>query len=125
MEPQTPFDVVRLAQWLKVLAEPKRLNVLNLLMEGIHCNCELGEHLEMAPNLISHHLRVLRDAGLVIMERDVDDARWVYYSVNEDSLRELNAVLDQFFSQQRIQPRRPNCGPQKAVVGLAVIPTVA
>ncbi len=125
MEPHIPIDVVRLAQWLKVLAEPKRLNVLNLLMEGIHCNCELGEQLEMAPNLISHHLRVLRDAGLVIMERDVADARWVYYSVNEDSLRELNAVFDQFFSQQRIQPRRPNCGPQKAVVSLAEIPTAA
>jgi ArsR family transcriptional regulator, arsenate/arsenite/antimonite-responsive transcriptional repressor len=43
-------------------------------MEGVHCNCELGEALDMAPNLISHHLSVLRKAGLVEVERDAFDA---------------------------------------------------
>ena len=77
-----PTNLQQLADWLKVLAEPKRLLILHLLMEGVQCNCELGERLEMAPNLISHHLSVLRQAGLVDVERDALDARWIYYSIN-------------------------------------------
>ena len=75
----SPANLEILANQLKVLAEPKRLSIFNLLMEGVQCNCELGDHLQMAPNLISHHLSVLRQARLVDMERDPSDARWVYY----------------------------------------------
>ena len=55
-----PTNLQTLADRLKVLAEPKRLLILHLLMEGVQCNCELGDALQMAPNLISHHLSVLR-----------------------------------------------------------------
>ncbi len=65
-----PVNLETFADKLKVLAEPKRLLIINLLMEGVQCNCELGGALQMAPNLISHHLSVLRQAGLVDMERD-------------------------------------------------------
>ena len=57
-------DVQGLAVWLKVLGEPNRLRILDLLMQGEQCNCELGDKLGMAPNLISHHLSVLHKAGL-------------------------------------------------------------
>ena len=116
-----PTNLQHLAERLKVLAEPKRLLILNLLMEGVHCNCELGEFLDMTPSLISHHLRVLREAGLVEMERDAVDGRWVYYSVNEDALQELNDAFGAFFRPQRIKPRRPTCGPQGAFMRLEEI----
>ncbi|MGQ9547523.1 MAG: ArsR/SmtB family transcription factor [Roseiflexus sp.] len=45
-------DIERLALWLKALAEPQRLRIMRLLIEGIQCNCELGNSLDMAPNLI-------------------------------------------------------------------------
>ena len=119
-----PTNLQRLAERLKVLAEPKRLLILHLLMEGVQCNCELGDALRMAPNLISHHLRVLRDAGLVDVERDALDARWVYYSINRRALDELNDAYGLFFDLARMKPRRPTCGPQGALVpvrDLAVI----
>ena len=72
-------------------------------MEGVQCNCELGDHLQIAPNLISHHLSVLRQAGLVDMERDNLDARWVYYSINRAALDELNTAFGAFFDPVRIQ----------------------
>ena len=118
MEFTPPTNMQRLAERLKVLAEPKRLLILNLLMEGVHCNCELGEFLDMTPSLISHHIRALRQAGLVEMERDVIDGRWIYYSVNEDALQELNDTFGAFFNPGRIQPRRPTCGPQGALTRL-------
>jgi ArsR family transcriptional regulator, arsenate/arsenite/antimonite-responsive transcriptional repressor len=111
---QPPVDLQEVAKQLKVLAEPKRLLILHLLFEGVQCNCELGEVLEMAPNLVSHHLRILREAGLVDMERDQWDARWVYYSINLDGLNRLNHLFGAFFDPARIKPRRLTCGPQGA-----------
>ncbi len=76
------IDLTQLAQRLKVLSDPKRLLILHRLMEGVQCNCELGDAWQMPANLISHHLRILREAGLVTVERDVLDGRWIYYAVN-------------------------------------------
>jgi ArsR family transcriptional regulator len=101
-----------MAKWLKVLAEPNRLLIFHFLMEGVQCNCELGDGLQMAPNLISHHLRVLREAGLIDVERDAVDARWMYYSINRQALEQLNQAWGAFFDPQRIKPRRLTCGPQ-------------
>lgn len=107
-----PTDLQALAQRLQALAEPKRLLIFHLLMEGVQCNCELGEALDAAPNLVSHHLRALRDVGLVDAERDPLDARWVYYSVNRQALDEINTAFGAFFAPERIKPRRLTCGPQ-------------
>ncbi len=114
-----PTNLIKLAERLKLLANPKRLQLIHLLMEGVQCNCELGDALDMAPNLISHHLGLLRDAGLVNVERDAVDARWLYYSLNEEALAELNTVYSAFFNPNRIKPRRPTCGPQSSIVSLA------
>lgn len=113
-----PTDLPAFAGRLKVLAEPKRLRILHMLMEGVQCNCELGDALDMAPNLISHHLRILREAGLVDMERDPDDGRWIYYSPNVEALAELERAFGVFFDTKRIKQRRPTCGPQSALIGL-------
>ena len=118
---QPPTNLQALADHLKVLAEPKRLLILHLLMEGVQCNCELGDALQMAPNLISHHLSVLRQAGLVDIERDAVDARWIYYSLNQTALNELNEMFGVFFNPDRIKPRRPTCGPQSSLVRLSDI----
>ena len=113
-----PVNLKQLAARLKVLAEPNRLLIFHFLMEGVQCNCELGDTLEMAPNLISHHLRVLREAGLVDVERDAQDARWVYYSINPLALEELNRAFGAFFDPTRIKPRRLTCGPQGEFIRL-------
>lgn len=120
-----PTNIKQLAEQLKVLAEPKRLMILNLLMDGVHCNCELGEFLDMTPSLISHHIRALRQVGLVEMERDVIDSRWIYYSVNETALQALNDAFGAFFDPARIRPRRATCGPQGAFTRLEDIRVTA
>jgi ArsR family transcriptional regulator len=101
-----------LANILKVLSDPSRLAIFDLLMQGVQCNCELGDQLKMPMNLISHHLKVLRDAGLVNTERDETDARWIYYSVNQKTIEHLRRQLDTFLDPQRVQPRQPACGPR-------------
>lgn len=106
---------MELSRWLKVICEPNRLFLLEKIMEGVQCNCELGEELGLAPNLVSHHLNVLRESGIVEAERDPLDARWVYYSVNVSVMEELKDLILTFLDVERIQPRRQTCGPQAAL----------
>ncbi len=101
-----------LANLLKVLSDPTRLEIFDLLMQGIQCNCELGDKLGLPMNLISHHLKALKEVGLVSTERDAFDARWVYYSINLERLDQLRDQLNAFLDPARIQPRLPTCGPQ-------------
>lgn len=107
-------QIADLGRWLKVIGEPNRLLLLEKIIQGIQCNCELGDALQMAPNLISHHLAVLREAGLIETERDPIDGRWVYYSVNPKAMEELRSLFGGFFDTSRIQPRKLTCGPTAA-----------
>lgn len=114
----TESTVAELQSWLKVIADPRRLRIINLLMEGIQCNCEIGDRLGMPRNLISHHLGILRESGLVNVERDNADARWVYYSINPAALAQLHTLFDAVLDSTRIQPRHPGCGPQSTLIEL-------
>ncbi len=107
-----------LAGWLRVISEPNRLRILDLLMQGEQCNCEMGDTLGMAPNLISHHLSVLQKAGLVSACRDPDDARWIHYSMNESALAELSRAFGAFFDPARMRPRYPACPPASSFIPL-------
>lgn len=68
------------------LADPIRLQVLAALRGGIRCVCELREEIEVSPSLLSYHLKVLREAGLVVASRR---GRWVDYRLAEVALTGL------------------------------------
>jgi ArsR family transcriptional regulator len=100
-------------QILKALGEPTRLSVFSMLMEGIQCNCEIAERLGLSLSLVSHHVHALLDVRLVQGERDPDDARWIYYSIDRETLTRLDATMRQLLDANRIQPRSPVCGPKR------------
>ena len=101
-----------LVRLLKALSDPTRLSIFDMLMEGVQCNCEIADRLDLSLNLISHHLRVLREAGLVQSQRAEEDARWIYYTVDTDALGALSEALRRLLDETRIQPRQPCCGPR-------------
>jgi ArsR family transcriptional regulator len=96
-----------------VLGNPNRLKLFNILMTGVHCNCELSDQTGMAINLISHHLKVLQAAGLVKSIRGDTDARWIYYSVDEEKINSAQTGMNAFFDTKRIIDREPICPPCK------------
>lgn len=106
---QTMEDVVVI---LKALADPNRLRIFDLLMQGDSCNCELKEKLGLPPNLLSHHLHVLRQAGLVRSRRDAIDGRWIYYAVNKKMVAHWRTWFHEFLDPARIQERTVLCGPE-------------
>jgi len=100
------------AETMKALADPYRLHILDLLTQGEACHSELKEQVGLPPNLLSHHLRVLRQAGLVRTRHDTIDGRWIYYAANKDGLTYWQAWLGQFLDPGRVQARSALCGPE-------------
>ena len=96
---------------LKLLANRTRRRVFLALMRGETCNCELAADLDLAENLISHHVRRLRQAGLVRERRHERDARWVYYSLDRDALGAAWRALSLALDPALIGERTPDCGP--------------
>lgn len=80
-------DIVKI---FKALADPTRLRIVLLLRQRELCVCELMFVLEMEQSRVSHHMRVLRDAGIV---EDVRDGRWIIYRVPEEAKSLLDGLL--------------------------------
>lgn len=106
-----PDDLSTATAVFKALSDPNRLRIFAELMAGDTCNCELKDNLGLAPNLLSHHLKVLEKAGLVDSRRDVMDGRWIYYAVHRETITHWHEWLSTFFDPNRIQ-ERPLCGPE-------------
>ena len=97
------------AQFLKLLADPTRRQIFLVVMGGEICNCELAEALGMAENLVSHHIRKLRAAGLVEEHRDPHDGRWSHCTVNVEALAATWAGLEEAFHPSHVGDRAPAC----------------
>lgn len=104
-------ELAQITAVFKAFSDPNRLRIFAELMTGDSCNCELKDNLALAPNLLSHHLKVLEKAGLVNSRRDVVDGRWIYYAVNRGYITHWHGWLSAFFDPMRIQ-ERPVCGPE-------------
>lgn len=90
---------------LKALADPVRWRIVQALAGEELCVCHLTEDLGIAQPLVSHHLRVLRDAELVTCERW---RYWTYYRLDQRTLAALGAALDGLAATPT-SPRRPCC----------------
>ena len=92
---------------LKALAEPLRWRILQLLGAEELCVCHLVDELGVAQPLISHHLRVLREAGLVSSSKH---RYWTYYRLRPEALRDLGrAVTDLADAAPSPSDRRRPC----------------
>ena len=75
---------------LGAVSDPIRLSILDELRRDQRCVCDLQELLDVAPNLLSYHLRILREAGLVAATRR---GRWVDYRLTEDAVTVIRTAL--------------------------------
>jgi ArsR family transcriptional regulator, arsenate/arsenite/antimonite-responsive transcriptional repressor len=92
-EPLSADRAVEVARMFKALGDPVRLRLLSLIAShagGEACVCELTDGFHLAGPTISHHLKVLREAGLITGERR---GTWVYYRVEPAVLAQLSEVL--------------------------------
>lgn len=91
--PLSEAKAAELAVAFAVLADPARLRLLSLLASaeaGEACVCELVEPLGRSQPTVSHHLKILADAGLIVGEKR---GRWVWYRAVPERLGQLRGVL--------------------------------
>ena len=92
-EPLTMEQAEQVAPLLKALADPVRLRLMSLVAsraDGEACVCDLNDAFDLSQPTISHHLKVLHEAGLV--DRDKRGV-WVYYRVRPQALASLGALI--------------------------------
>lgn len=88
----TREQAAAVAPMFKALGDPIRLRLMSMIASRPEaCVCDLTGAFDVSGPTISHHLRVLREAGLVDCERR---ATWVYYWVRPEAVRQLGALLD-------------------------------
>ncbi len=92
VQPLTGEQAAYIAPMFKALGDPVRLRLMSLIASQTEaCVCDLSDAFELSGPTISHHLKVLREAGLVTSERR---GTWVYYRACPEALRQLGALLD-------------------------------
>src|SRR5215212_6543258 len=106
MATRTAVDIDRAVQLFHALSDPTRLSILQRLRMGERCVCDLTDALDAAQSRLSFHLKVLKDAGLVI---DRKDGRWMYYTLNQDALAEVGDVADALAAAPTAAERRTGC----------------
>jgi len=84
-------QVTKIAALLKIVSEESRLKLLCILRRGEHCVCEIMEHVDLSQSLISHHLKDLKDIGIV---QDSKRGLYVYYSLTKKG-KEMTDLLFQ------------------------------
>ncbi|MGW0038216.1 metalloregulator ArsR/SmtB family transcription factor [Gordonia sp. NPDC003376] len=92
-EPLSAADAAMLAPLFKALADPVRLRLLSSVAShvgGEACVCDISPGVDVTQPTISHHLKVLREAGLLDSERR---GTWVYYRVVPSVLQRLSSIL--------------------------------
>jgi ArsR family transcriptional regulator, arsenate/arsenite/antimonite-responsive transcriptional repressor len=92
-EPLSAEQAGQVAPLLKALADPVRLRLMSLVAShegGEACVCDLNDAFDLSQPTISHHLKVLHDAGL--LDRDKRGV-WVYYRARTDALASLGALI--------------------------------
>jgi ArsR family transcriptional regulator len=103
-EPMSAGEAGATARLFKALADPARVKIVNLLAtsETPICTCNLTEPLGLTQPTVSHHLKKLTDAGLLVREQR---GVWAYYSIDPGAVAQLRAVVE--LGKERSHEQRP------------------
>ena len=85
------------AKVFKALCDENRLQILGMLRSGEKCACRLLEALQIGQPTLSHHMKILCDAGFVTGRKE---GKWVYYTLNHQAAGELEALLQELFQEK-------------------------
>lgn len=80
------------ARIFKAFCDANRLTILGLLQSGEKCACKLLEELNIGQPTLSHHMKILCDAEIVVGRKE---GKWIYYSVNSEGVIRAKELLNQ------------------------------
>ena len=88
-------DLGQTVDFLKIISEENRLLILCLLKKGEMCVCEIWQHLNLPQNLVSHHLKVLKDFGLIKSRRE---STKIIYSLDQKNIKKFISLMSHFIN---------------------------
>ncbi len=106
MPASTSLDTTQAARWFHALSDETRLEIVERLIGGERCVCELTDLMDAAQSRLSFHLKTLKDADIVTDRRE---GRWVYYTLNRDTLDEIETLIGSLKRTDRTTARSIKC----------------
>lgn len=94
------------AKVFHALSDETRVLILEQLKDGEQCVCDLTEAFKTGQSRLSFHLRVLKEAGLVL---DRPEGRWVYYSLNREAIEDLQETLNSLKESSHSSSKKGCC----------------
>lgn len=88
-------DMQKVSSFLKLINEPNRLKILCFLREEERCVCDIWKGLVIPQNLVSHHLKALKDFGIINSRQE---GRKIFYSSDKAKLREYSSLINDFLT---------------------------
>ena len=98
-------ELKQAAQIFKAFADENRIHILKLLCSGERCACELLEELQISQPTLSHHMKILCDAGIVESRRE---GKWMHYAVCCAGVSNVRYMLKQLLPLENM-PEKCNC----------------
>lgn len=108
-DPGAPPSLAALARQLKALADPTRLAIVALLAKREHCVCDLTATLHLPQSTCSHHLGVLKRAGLIRDRQDGRDGRWSYYAIVPEAAEALRGHVENLLDLSSFDATPAHC----------------
>ena len=93
------MDERKAAAVFKALGDENRIRILKLLRCGERCACKLLEELNISQPTLSHHMKILCDAGIVTGRRE---GKWMHYSICCEGVKSIRAMLQSLLSPENI-----------------------
>jgi ArsR family transcriptional regulator len=99
-------DTGRAVQLFHALSDATRISILQRLRLGERCVCDMTDDLDAAQSRLSFHLKVLKEAGLI---SDRKEGRWMYYTLNPETLDEVAELIQSLASVPSAAERKTGC----------------
>lgn len=85
------MDVKKTVTVFKAFCDENRIRILQLLLNGEKCACDLLDEMNITQPTLSHHMKILCDSGIVISRKD---GKWMYYSISNEGAETAKMYLD-------------------------------
>ena len=93
------FTEKKMALVFKALSDENRIRILKLLHDGEKCACKLLEELNISQPTLSHHMKILCDAGIVTGRKD---GKWTHYSICCDGVKHIRGLMKELLSAENL-----------------------
>ena len=93
------MDNKEIATMFKAFCDENRIQILEMLREGEKCACHILEEMQITQPTLSHHMKILCDAGVVVGRKE---GKWMHYSISEIGLENVMNYLNELMKNAKI-----------------------